>query len=111
MSDLSPLNPAQTGLWLVDPMAEKPQSAAVHNGPGPDKKMTIGHFDAAAALPRDAGILPSSPLYWLYEMGQAALTPARAVADATKLFWKTPANPLAHTTYGKSVAAAAELFE
>ena len=44
-------------------------------------------------------------------MGHAALNPARAVADATKLFFKNPANPLAHTTYGKSVAAAAELFE
>ena len=50
-------------------------------------------------------------MYWLYEMGHAALDPARAFADATRLFFKNPANPLAHTTYGKSVAAAAELFE
>ena len=50
-------------------------------------------------------------MYWLYEMGHAALDPARAMADATKLLFKNPANPLAHTTYGKSMAAAAELFE
>jgi poly(3-hydroxybutyrate) depolymerase len=44
-------------------------------------------------------------------MGHAALNPARALADATRLFYKNPANPLTHTTYGKSIAAAAELFE
>ena len=37
--------------------------------------------------------------------------PPRAVADATRLFYKNPVNPLAHTTFGKSMAAAAELFE
>jgi poly(3-hydroxybutyrate) depolymerase len=44
-------------------------------------------------------------------MGHAALDPSRAFADATKLFFKNPVNPLSHTTYGKSVAAAMELFE
>ena len=73
--------------------------------------MPIGEFDAAAALPGDTSVLLSSPIYWLYEMGLAALNPSRAVADATRLFFKNPANPLAHTTYGKSMAAAMELFE
>ena len=73
--------------------------------------MPIGEFDGAASLPGDSGILLSTPMYWLYEMGQAALNPSRAVADATRLFFRNPANPFAHTTYGKSVAAAAELFE
>ncbi len=73
--------------------------------------MTIGKFDAAAALPRDRGLMPSAPLYWMYEMGHAALNPARAMADATRLFFKNPANPLSHTTYGKTLAAAAEVFE
>ena len=72
--------------------------------------MPIGEFDGAATLPADNGVF-STPMYWFYEMGHAALDPARAIADATKLFFKNPANPLAHTTYGKSVAAAAELFE
>jgi poly(3-hydroxybutyrate) depolymerase len=53
----------------------------------------------------------SGPMYWLYEVGQAALNPARAVADATKLLYRNPINPLSHTVFGKSVAAAAELFE
>jgi len=72
--------------------------------------MAIGEFDGAATLPSDNGVF-STPIYWLYEMGHAALDPARAFADATKLFFKNPANPLSHTTYGKSVAAAAEVFE
>ena len=73
--------------------------------------MPIGEFDGAATLPGDTGVLYSSPMYWLYEMGHAALDPARAMADATRLLFKNPANPLAHTTYGKAIAAAAELFE
>src|SRR5579872_577032 len=73
--------------------------------------MPIGEFDGAATLPGDNGLLLSAPMYWLYEMGHAALDPSRAFADATRLFFKNPANPLAHTTYGKSVAAAMELFE
>ena len=73
--------------------------------------MPIGEFDGAASLPSNNGILLSTPIYWLYEMVHAALNPSRAFADATRLFFKNPANPLAHTTYGKSVAAAAELFE
>ena len=36
-------------------------------------------------------------MYWLYEMAHAALNPARALADATQLFFKNPLNPLAHT--------------
>ena len=91
-------------------MTEKRHSAAVQQEPGV-KPMRIGEFDAAATLPGDSGALMSTPMYWLYEMGQAALDPSRAFADATKLFFKNPANPFAHTTYGKSVAAAMELFE
>jgi poly(3-hydroxybutyrate) depolymerase len=73
--------------------------------------MPIGEFDGAAKLPGDSAGLLATPMYWLYEMGHAALDPSRAFADATRLFFKNPANPFAHTQYGKSVAAAAELFE
>ena len=73
--------------------------------------MAIGEFDGAATLPGDSGALLATPMYWLYEMGHVALNPSRALADATRLFFKNPANPLAHTSYGKSMAAAAELFE
>ena len=73
--------------------------------------MAIGEFDGAATLPGDSGTLLATPMYWFYEMGHAALNPSRAFADATRLFFKNPANPLAHTAYGKSVAASMELFE
>ena len=72
--------------------------------------MAIGEFGGAAAAP-DNGLLLSTPLYWLYETGHAALNPARALADATRLFFKNPLNPLYHTTLGQSIAAAAEVFE
>jgi poly(3-hydroxybutyrate) depolymerase len=91
-------------------MTEKQHSAAVQHAPG-FEQMPIGEFDAAATLPGDTSVLLSSPIYWLYEMTLAALNPSRAVADATRLFFKNPANPLAHTTYGKSIAATMELFE
>ncbi len=73
--------------------------------------MPIGEFDGAASLPGDSSALFSSPIYWLYEMGHAALDPVRAFADATRLYYRNPVNPFAHTTYGKSVAASMELFE
>ena len=70
--------------------------------------MAIGEFGGAPAMP--AGFT-STPLYWLFEMNQAALSPSRVFADATRLLFKNPINPLYHTTYGKSVAAACEVFE
>jgi poly(3-hydroxybutyrate) depolymerase len=73
--------------------------------------MAIGEFGGAPALPVDNGLLMSTPLYWLYEMSHAALNPSRAWADATRLFFKNPVNPLSFTTYGKTVSAACELFE
>ena len=73
--------------------------------------MAIGEFDGAARLSGESGVLLATPMYWMYEMGLAALSPARAFADATRLYYKNPTNPLAHTVYGKSVAAAMELFE
>jgi len=73
--------------------------------------MAIGEFGGAPEAPAEGGYVFSSPMYWLYEMSHAALNPSRALADATRLFYKNPVNPLAHTTFGKSIAAAAELFE
>ena len=49
--------------------------------------------------------------YQLYEMAHLALAPARALSDATRLFYKNSLNPLAHTAIGKNFAAGAELFE
>jgi poly(3-hydroxybutyrate) depolymerase len=74
--------------------------------------MPIGEFGSAPALPGGEGAsLLATPMYWYYEMSQAALNPARALADATRLFYRNPANPFAHTTFGKSIAAASEVFE
>ena len=74
--------------------------------------MAIGEFGGAPAVPGDSSaLLSAAPMYWFYEMSHAALNQARAWADATRLFFKNPINPLSFTTLGKSVAAACELFE
>ncbi len=49
--------------------------------------------------------------YQLYEMNHAAVQPLRAYADAMRLFYSNPLNPFSHTPFGRSIAAAAELFE
>ena len=49
--------------------------------------------------------------YLLHELNHAAMTPWRAAADATKLAWRNPANPLTYTPFARSIAAGAELFE
>jgi poly(3-hydroxybutyrate) depolymerase len=51
------------------------------------------------------------PLYHWYEWQHAAIGPFRAAADATRILLQNPVNPLAHTLWGKSVAAGCELFE
>lgn len=50
-------------------------------------------------------------LYHLYEIGQAAMTPARAAANSTRFLLRNPFNPLAYTNVGRNTAAAAELME
>ena len=50
-------------------------------------------------------------LYQWYELGHAAVKPARAAADAGKIFFKNPFNPLTHTSVGRHAAAACEVFE
>src|SRR5919107_2579120 len=49
--------------------------------------------------------------YHMYEVAHWMLSPARAASDATHLLFKNPFNPLSHTPYGRTVAAACELFE
>lgn len=50
-------------------------------------------------------------LYHLYELNRAALSPARAAADAYRLLFRNPLNPASHTPMGRGAAAALELFE
>src|SRR5579871_998137 len=91
-------------------MTHDRDSAAVqHEGQG--SAMAIGEFGGAPAAPDSGGVLLSAPLYWFYEMSHAALNPSRAWADVTRLFFKNPGNPLSYTTFGRTVAAACELFE
>ena len=73
--------------------------------------MAIGEFGGAPAASAASGPMYAAPAYWLYEMSQAALNPSRAFADAARLFYRNPANPLSYTSFGKSMAAGLELFE
>jgi poly(3-hydroxybutyrate) depolymerase len=75
-----------------------------------DVTMPIGEFGAPVGGV-DGGVMLSTPLYWFYEASHAALNPPRAVVEATRLIFKNPINPYSATTFGKSVAAACELFE
>jgi poly(3-hydroxybutyrate) depolymerase len=49
--------------------------------------------------------------YCWYEAAHLMLTPARAATDVTKIFLETPGNPLLLTPYGRTMAAACEMFE
>jgi poly(3-hydroxybutyrate) depolymerase len=71
----------------------------------------IGEFGGAPKSPGECGLLFSAPLYWFYEMSHVALNPSRAWADATRCLFQNELNPLAPTTFGKSIAAACEVFE
>jgi poly(3-hydroxybutyrate) depolymerase len=73
--------------------------------------MAIGEFGGAPAAVAGHGPMLAAPYYWFYEMSQASLNPSRAFADATRLYFKNPANPMAYTEFGKTVAAACEMFE
>jgi poly(3-hydroxybutyrate) depolymerase len=73
--------------------------------------MPIGEFGGAPAAASLGAPGLTTPLYWMYEMGQASLNPMRAMTDATKLLFRNPLNPLSHTEFGKSIAASCELFE
>ena len=50
-------------------------------------------------------------LYHLYELGQAAMSPARVAAHSTRFLMRSPFNPLSYTNIGRNAAAAAELLE
>ena len=73
--------------------------------------MPIGEFGRPPELPPETSPPTASPMYWMYEMGQASLNPARAFADATKLMFQNPLNPLSNTEFGKTIAASCEVFE
>jgi poly(3-hydroxybutyrate) depolymerase len=90
---------------------EKRQSAALQNERLGAGAMAIGEFGGAPAAAGELGPMYAAPAYWFYEAAHAALNPARAFADAGRLFFKNPANPWSHTEFGKTAAASFELFE
>ncbi|MFC3161691.1 polyhydroxyalkanoate depolymerase [Ciceribacter thiooxidans] len=49
--------------------------------------------------------------YQLYELNHAAMAPFRATADAMRLAYRNPLNPVAHTVVGRTLAAGFEVFE
>src|SRR5262245_42099892 len=73
--------------------------------------MAIGEFGGAPALPGEGGLVLSARMYWMWELSHAAVNPARAVADATRLYYRNPLYPLSATPYGQSMPAAAAVFE
>jgi poly(3-hydroxybutyrate) depolymerase len=50
-------------------------------------------------------------LYHWYELGHAAVRPARAAAGSYRLMLSNPFNPLTHTSMARHTAAALEVFE
>jgi poly(3-hydroxybutyrate) depolymerase len=50
-------------------------------------------------------------LYHWFELGHAAVRPARVAADSCRLLLSNPFNPLTHTSMGRHAAAALEVFE
>ncbi|MEZ5854944.1 MAG: polyhydroxyalkanoate depolymerase [Hyphomicrobiaceae bacterium] len=50
-------------------------------------------------------------LYHWYELGHAAVRPARVAADSCRMMLTNPFNPLTHTPMGRHAAAALEVFE
>lgn len=53
----------------------------------------------------------NSHLYHLHEMQYAAIAPLNMLAGASKALHRSPWMPLAHTGFGKGMAAAAEVLE
>ncbi len=49
--------------------------------------------------------------YSFYELNRTATTPMRAMAEATKTIYSHPLNPFSATPFGRSIAAACEVFE
>jgi len=49
--------------------------------------------------------------YQWYELSHASMMPLRAAADAMRIAYSNPLNPLSHTTMGRAMAAGLEVFE
>jgi poly(3-hydroxybutyrate) depolymerase len=57
------------------------------------------------------GRLSMFNLYQLYDVGHAMIAPLRLAAEATQTMFQNPYLPASYTSYGRAVAAGAELIE
>lgn len=73
--------------------------------------MPIGEFGRPPALPSETSPALTTPMYWMYEMAYASLSPARAMSDATRMMLQNPLNPFGQTDLAKQITAGCELFE
>jgi poly(3-hydroxybutyrate) depolymerase len=55
--------------------------------------VVIGEFGRPPEMPAEVSPALTTPMYWFYELAHAALNPARAMSDATRLAFKSPLNP------------------
>lgn len=51
------------------------------------------------------------PLYHVYELSHAAMTPARAAAKLCRMAVQSPFNPIGYTPIGRGISATCEMFE
>src|ERR1700730_2303300 len=72
--------------------------------------MPCGELGGPPLLVAEGSPALTTPMYWMYEMAQASLNPARAVTDATKILFQNPLNPWSHTEFGKPIPPGSELF-
>ncbi|WOJ89772.1 polyhydroxyalkanoate depolymerase [Methylocapsa polymorpha] len=49
--------------------------------------------------------------YEMHEMAHLAVVPARIASHVAQTWWKSPANPLSYTAFGRNLVASAEVFE
>lgn len=71
--------------------------------------MAIRHSRSVTDVPAFAPL--SAPLYLMYELAQAALAPARALADTRRFMLRAPVNPWSNSPLCTSMVAAMDLFE
>src|SRR5882724_9644412 len=55
--------------------------------------------------------IDADPLYSIYEMQKAAISPLNTVALAMQRLTGNPLNPLSYTDYGKTASAAFQVLE
>ena len=71
--------------------------------------LRCGIYDGGRAFSNRSN--PYLMLYSAYELGVSAFSPARIAAGFGARMWRSPLNPMAESWFGRSTAAALDLFE